>query len=64
MRENTGSRWIVKSASGSSQSKTVTIVSNTKAGGRIGSMTIKSADATRFKTAKSVAASVLTKRGK
>lgn len=64
MRENTGGRWSVKPISGSSKSKTVTIVSNTKAGGRIGSITIQSADAGRFKTAKSLAASALTKKGK
>jgi len=50
--------------SGIGQKNTVTIVSNKKAGGSIGSMTIRTADAARFKMAKSLAASVLTKKGK
>ena len=64
MSENTGSRWAVRQVSGIGQKNTVTIVSNKKAGGSIGSMTIRTADAARFKMAKSLAASVLTKKGK
>lgn len=60
MRENASGKWTVKRM-GTSQKNTVTIVSNKKAGGSIGSITIRTADAGRFKTAKSLAASVLTR---